>query len=313
MIKLQSGSILLQQPEGELEFLDVDHLHDCLWSCCRRVGIDDPELPSDIMNVVTTFSEHRRDLKGEDVDQLITKILADSGLRELAVEFAKTRKAPVEPADEMIRPTRDGILATLRNDPFFLAKPLDQLTTMVLAELERLSFTCCTRALITELARNTWYSLEAPQPADETKPYWLISRQEMPKFFHGEALRLLTTGIVLIHSISSLLPAILMRIDLVLLARSCGGDQMPELALYPRLEDLCHELALMRGTLLDELTERLPEPPTEPLATKIGFNGMETLLHDFTPSRERARIIRSEISEILQRNLNDKYIHVELA
>ena len=71
MIKLKTGSLLLHSVGGDFELFDLNELHDCLYECCLEVGVDDQELPSDIINVVITFANDQEALQERELERLI--------------------------------------------------------------------------------------------------------------------------------------------------------------------------------------------------------------------------------------------------
>ena len=153
MIKLKTGSLLLHSVNGDFELLDLNDLHDSLFDCCVEIGIDDQELPADIINVVTTFASNHDKIDERELERLIVRILMDSGLHALAELFASKRgTAPEFILDERVNPDEDTIRTILRSEPFFVAKPINQLSSMIVGQLEKLGFDRCGRNLIIELA-----------------------------------------------------------------------------------------------------------------------------------------------------------------
>ncbi len=305
MIKMQSGSILLQTPTGEQEFLDLDLLHDDLWASCLEAGVEDSEMPDDIISVITGFVGRGSVLSSEEVNSLVLQMLCDSGLHDLADAFAQRRHAisTVLSTEEIITPDHEQILAILRNQPFFLAKPVDQIATMVESQLDQLKFTECSRRFVIELARNSWHNLQSSQFASASGTYWLIHRREFAGLLPPSLTALLYADVVDIRSVSSLLPAVRGHVDLSLLARQLGPGLLPELQFCPAVENIANLLQEAHEAITREAATREAGVDV-PLPGEIHFVELKTLVAEHLGgSLREEKILRAS----LQSSISDKF------
>jgi hypothetical protein len=299
MIRLRTGSVLVRGDDGSKRLVDLCDLKDVLWDACQELGLDDPDLPADVIGVVATFVEQRSDLDVTKLDRLVVKILMDSGLHALAESFAAHRgSVPELMFDEVVDPDDDAIGEILRSEPFFLAKPIKKLTTMVLSQLEKLGFTTCGRNLIVELARNTWSSLNSSEDGSG-QTYWLMSRAEIAALVDGPLLSLLTSDVIEVKSVSSLLPALHVSVSMMTLARKCGAGSMAELTFYPALHDLCNLLPELRAQLGPVIERRRIGMSVKDLSMDVMFQGVDGLASEFSMAGGSTVSLKAELENVI--------------
>ena len=305
MIKLQTGSVLIKQPDGDLEFLNLDQLHDVLTQCCLENGVDDLELPGDVLSVVSTFLSRRQHVLPEDIHQLIIRILCDSGLRLLAEAYARRVNSPETfERSDFISPDELEIQKLLSDEPFFVAKPVEQIATMVMAQLKHLKFSRCNQSFIIELARNAWFNLHHKQDNDSSE-YWLLHRRDIQDYLKGETLRLHSLGILQIRSISALFPAIRCQVSLTALSQIYGQKVLTELQFYPSVDSICKSLLVVRGQLLDAMIERVPALKEEKINMQVHFVGMNIIIREyFNYNHQQENTLREDLQEIIEKRFS---------
>ena len=314
MIKLQSGSILLRTPDGDQEFLDLDALHDDLWASCQAVGIEDPEMPDDILGVVCAFVDRGVQLTAADIDAMVLQILCDSGMRALADEYAKRRhaSASVVNPEEMISPAPDLVAELLREQPFFLGTPIEKLTNLVLVQLGKLGFTECNRRFIVELARNSWHHLRTHAEEPKERGLWLIHRREFAGILSGKAGQLVAADVLQLLSISALFPAIQARLDLYQLARTLGPGLLPELQFYPAVEEACHAFCNACKAIEAEARQRRPDLDT-PLPGRVEFRGLKALVQEYLEnSRKEELELRQALGDVIEQAFKEAQLQTAL-
>lgn len=299
MIRLRSGSVLVRGDDGSKRLVDLCDIRDVLWESCQELGLDDPDLPADVIGVVATFVEQRSDLNMKKLDRLVVKILMDSGLHALAESFAANRgSVPELMFDEVVDPYEDAIGGILRSEPFFLAKPIEKLTTMVVSQLEKLGFATCGRNLVVELARNTWSNLNRSE-GGSGQTYWLMPRAEIAALIDGPLLSSLTSGVIEVKSVSSLLPALHVSVSMMTLARKCGAGSLAELTFYPALHDLCNILPDLRAQLGPVIERRRIGMAVKDLSMDVTFDGIDGLTSEFSMAGGSTVSLKTELENVI--------------
>ena len=302
---------MVQMENGTKRLVDLSELHDDLSLSCTRQGLTDPDLPSDVISVVSTFVDRHGEVDAEKMDRLVVRILMDSGLHALAETFATVREiAPEFILDEVIDPSSTTIEAILKSEPFFLTKPTDRLTSIVLSHLKNLSFATCGRNLIVELARNVWSNLndakETPKDA-----YWLMSRSEIRDVIDGIPFTFVTSGIMEIKSISSLLPILHVCVSMLPLARQCGAGNLAELSFYPALDELCHCLPSIKTQLIPELKKRRIGMSVDDLSMDVTFKNVDDLQKEFLMIGTAGTSLKKELDAVVSATLEPRSISWE--
>ena len=300
MIRLQAGEILLQREDGDFEFLDLDELHEILWQSCLDASIEDCELPGDIIDIVINYVNNQETVNRDQVNSMVLQVLTDSGLHGLSTAFQNMTSAsyPENSRDKMVDPYSVDITKMLHEDPFFIAKPVPQLSSMVLAQFDKLGFNNCSRGFVLELARNTWFNLQRPRSPDS---YWLIHHKEFSSFCHDEQIRLIGRGILKIKSISMLFPALQLNAELTTLTKDLGPNILPELQLYPNLNQLCDSIVKIKHSVIDELKQRLEPGTKNKLPVTVNFQGAKEIIDSF--SGKEKKCLNKEFDSILQAQL----------
>ena len=314
MIRLQAGTILLETPDGGTEFLDLDRLHEEIWACCRKVGIDDPEMPDDIIGVITAFAGRQPRLTVSEVDALVLQILCDSGFRQLAEAFACQRPEAALPAGvKLVEPDEALVRDLLSREAFFVNKPVPAVAGMVLAHLDRLNFSRCTPAFLVELGRHLWLHRQAPAAAAGAAPYWLLPRAELPAIVPGDLRHWFDRAIVSASSVSFLFPAVRFEASLLQLARDLGGGPLLDLQFQPAFDELCIILPRLHQAIRAELRRRAPgvdevSPPS------VSFTGLKPLAAEHCGSSLRAeKALRESLAAIARGRLAGPAVEWEFA
>jgi len=297
MIRLNPAVLRLAAPPGEVLF-NLDELQRDLWQCCREVGLHESELPADVVAVLAQYAESRRGdarpLAPEDLERTVVRMLLDVGLAELAASLKQRRGANDEPPEDALPVEAGAVRQILAADPFFLAKPLDLLCQQTAEKLLTLGLRRVRPTLVRELARDLWEQLHGQPAGDAGERYWLIHRRDMPGVLGPDA-ALMSAGIVDAPSISELLPAISLRVDLPALARAAvgPGETLTELALFPALDAVGARLLEIVERLRAEVRRRLRVGDDEDVHAAIVLVGSQTLAHDLLgltrPGQNRLR------------------------
>lgn len=306
MIKLAPETILVHRADGSVEPLAVDQLEAELAECCAATGVDDGELPVDIVRVISHYfggGRLRAAADDGEVEALVCRVLVDAGLRELAEAFVARRGTEEAAARERLAPREAAEREVLlRADPFFVGRPIDRLVAEMESVLERLGLVTITAAAFVELAKSLCLS-RASESRGEPSPYWAISVADVPAHLAPELAEWSAAGVVRWHPVSRLLPVIRCQVDLALLRVT--GSVMVELALFPRLNGLAGLVAGAVRSMAAELQRRPEETELHEVRGQVIWKGLDALASGLHVGAAGLLSLRREVAGISAHHFGD--------
>lgn len=267
MIRLHSGSILLNNGDGGEAVLSIDALREELSHCCQAADIGDPDFADDILAVVRDFLTESREsgliCTRVDLDELIARILVDTGLREVAAHYCECRDLTSHSnAERLVAASKETIVELLRGDPFFLTKPIAGVAERIAETVQNLGFAATTERFLLELGRTIWcqpltdaHRIGPVHPSSDRR--WLLDRSEIVRLFSATEQQFITSGTITFRPISCLLPRISVHVRLTGLVGENLQPVVPELHLFPAFDALCGQLRSMIHRLSREIHNRV--------------------------------------------------------
>ena len=278
MIKLYSGSIAIKRENGIKDLYDLDNLKDALWESFIELNIDDPELVEDIITVIHEFSKQHSDLNEQIINDLVIRILNDTGFRHVASHFASSVKGQTrELSEKQSIPGHEDLVNCLQNEPFFIACDTKQLAELTLEKVHLLGFESVSKDFILELAKTIWLNSNQPEILQEND-YWLLKKSEIMDLCNEEQRRLFHSQQVACRSISRLFPRIHLRLNLLTIV-SDSEPLLTELAMLPKIDFCLKKTAEINQLISTELAISCKLLSIDFLKTQVYIHGLKELSH----------------------------------
>lgn len=272
MIQISSTYVQLRQSDGQDFFYNLDELRCALDRHCRQLGVKQPDLLDDLLELLRVYTRETQlpALTRPDLERLVARLLIDAGQRELAEAYLAAVPGPA--GSPSPGPQLDCTPANLRQalagDPFFLAKPRDEILPPLLAAIQQLGLRQVSETLVLELARHLWCQRPNPAPAG----YWLLETEEIDQFLCVSA-PLWGQSALRVRPVSQLAPMLHLRLDLLTLA----GSEPTELFFFRAFERAAAELRQTLDLLRQEIRQRLAWGPAVGVHAALRCQGLAAL------------------------------------
>ena len=265
MIKLSENS-LLSQPhrEGSTTAIDLDILDQRLKEAFAECSYMNPDFCRDILATIAEYIKYvcsdGKAIGLDEIENVVVRILCNTGFCEVASKFRSRIDRLTLNDNELVYPHESLLQELLRQDHFFVDKPINKITNNLLEKLYLLGFEKVTKALLLALAKNVYlhiisgYDNGFGEAARQKPPkVWVVSPQSMESFLRIEKDPLFREGVITIKPISLLFPIIKIVVHLVKLGELSKADLF-ELKFYPAFDRLCIALKNTTNKLMVYVT-----------------------------------------------------------
>ncbi len=281
MIKRSAKALLVQTSSGECASFSSAKLRRDVAAAFRDAGCRDDWMASTIADTVEDYvrlhaeSEFDIPLTGEDLVRLVLRILADTGLDDVADCYrARQHLQPEQSAsanegvgsewdDRRVAEVLAGHFETAQTD-------LEQMVPAVVSSLRHLGFSRVSDSLILELARHLSPAAKpAPaQPQTAEAPGILFQPEQLLMRGGVDLTSWVREGSVDVLPVRSLLAGVRVAVNMDSFCRA-GGQPLTELVFLPRLRRLMADIKTAVRRIRGDVVDAVPHAAAYPARVTV--------------------------------------------
>lgn len=314
MIKRSAKALLVQTANGECASFSSAKLCRDVAAAFRAAGCREDWMAATIADTVEDYvllhaeSEFNNPLTGEDLVRLVLRILADTGLDDVADCYRRQQQQKEK--DESAVNEEFGsewderrVAEVVGSHPDTSQTNLERTVTAVVSSLRHLGFLRVSDALIVELARHlSPVGKAAPTRPATSAASGILFQPEQLLLRGGAGLSAwVREGSVDVLPVRSLLPTVRVAINMDCFCR-VGGQPLTELVFLPRLRRFVADLETAVRRIRDDVVAEVPHAAAYPArVTVVRLN--EAVASEMGTTGTAAVRLAGEARTVIERGL----------
>lgn len=275
MIKRSARALLIQTSGGECVSFSRQILCEEVAAAFRQVGCREDWMAATIADTVEDYvqlhaeSEPKQPLRTGDLTRLVLRILAETGLDDVA-DCYRRRQEQSEPPEDGCGTDWDPDRVAQVLETVTEPATLDATAATVVTCLRHLGFSRVSDSLILELARHAapGAAQAGTPPRTAAEPGVLFHTEQQMLRGGADAIRWSKDDIVHFLPVRSLLPTVRASLNMDRLC-SASGHPLTELIFLPRLRRLVRDLRSAVCTIRNDVIRAVPHARAYPARVTV--------------------------------------------